>query len=310
MPVKTEIIPYAGWDRNLRLSNDACELIITLDVGPRVLSYRTATGKNIFKVFFEELGQSGEDFFRLRGGHRLWTAPEDLEITYHKDNEPVDFLPSHDDSITLRSRQRESVQLEKDISFSLDENTTKVTVGHLIKNSGTEPLSIATWALSILEPGGIEIIPQPAMGEHPRDLLPNRNMVSWPYTDLSDERYRFGTQYLLLRQMDDKPATKIGLLHTSKWVAYICEETLFIKTIEFQPGQFYPDMGCNFETFTETGFLEMESLGPLVNLEPGESTGHSETWHIFDVSDPVEINSEESLCEWLRPFLVQAGLSD
>jgi hypothetical protein len=35
-----EYSSFAGWDRNLKLFNDAVELIITLEVGPRIISYR------------------------------------------------------------------------------------------------------------------------------------------------------------------------------------------------------------------------------------------------------------------------------
>ncbi|MEO6054442.1 MAG: hypothetical protein ABIP97_10545, partial [Chthoniobacterales bacterium] len=88
MATTSKITPYGGWPRNLRLANDAVELITSLEVGPRVLSYRTTEGKNVFKNFPEELGQSNEEHFVMRGGHRLWIAPEDEPSTYHKDNQP------------------------------------------------------------------------------------------------------------------------------------------------------------------------------------------------------------------------------
>ena len=36
--------------------------------------------------------------------------------------------------------------------------------------------------------------------------------------------------------------------------------------IEFDAAATYPDLGCNFETFTNEEILEIESLGPLVTL--------------------------------------------
>ena len=39
--------------------------------------------------------------------------------------------------------------------------------------------------------------------------------------------------------------------------------------------------------FTNEMMLEMETLGPLVQLEPGTAVTHSETWHLFgDVPMP------------------------
>jgi hypothetical protein len=40
----------------------------------------------------------------------------------------------------------------------------------------------------------------------------------------------------------------------------------------------YPDFGCTFETFTNADILELETLGPLTTLAPGESVSHTERW--------------------------------
>src|SRR6516225_11433579 len=37
--VSVEKVEYKGWKNNLRLSNGEAELIVTLDVGPRIISY-------------------------------------------------------------------------------------------------------------------------------------------------------------------------------------------------------------------------------------------------------------------------------
>jgi hypothetical protein len=51
-------------------------------------------------------------------------------------------------------------------------------------------------------------------------------------------------------------------------------------------GARYPDGGCNFELFTNPEFLELETLGPLVELKPGEMAEHVERWWLFEgVSD-------------------------
>ena len=73
-----EYSSFAGWERNLRLSNDFVEVIVTLEVGPRIISYRPTQGRSVFKLVREEAGKSKEDTWKIRGGHRLWTAPEDF----------------------------------------------------------------------------------------------------------------------------------------------------------------------------------------------------------------------------------------
>src|ERR1043165_8902201 len=89
--VQLESAPYGGWKNNLRISNGDAELLVTLDVGPRILSYRLQKGKNIFKEYPEQLGKSGESAWMMRGGHRLSIAPEDPKRSYVPDNGPVGY---------------------------------------------------------------------------------------------------------------------------------------------------------------------------------------------------------------------------
>ena len=74
-----EKVEYRGWKNNLKLTNGDAELIVTLDVGPRVISYKLAGGTNVFKNYDEMMGKSGEADWMIRGGHRLWAAPEDTD---------------------------------------------------------------------------------------------------------------------------------------------------------------------------------------------------------------------------------------
>ena len=83
------VVEYRGWKNNLRLANADCELIVTLDIGPRVISYRTPGGPNVMKNYDAMMGKTGEPEWQIRGGHRFWLAPEDLTRTYFPDNRPV-----------------------------------------------------------------------------------------------------------------------------------------------------------------------------------------------------------------------------
>lgn len=302
--MKIEIVRFHGWDNNLRVSNSLAELLVTLDVGPRVLVYKTFHGSDVFKLYEEQLGGAMEPDWKIRGGHRLWLGPEDEVLSYHKDNKPASYRKDPDTGeLLIESVQTEPQRIRKILGIKMAEIGSHVTVRHLAVNEGTEPITFSTWGLSVMAPGGVEIIPQPPLGEHPRDLLPNRGVVVWPYTDFSDPRWKFGRKYWLLRQAEGFLPTKIGLIHREGWIAYLLNDTLFIKTIEHDEDAVYPDGGCNFETFTNTDMLEIESLGPLTTLEPGEATGHTEHWHLFHVNQQVDVEDEENLAAWLDPLL-------
>jgi len=291
MSIQTENIFYKGWHNNLRLSNGDVELIVTLDVGPRVISYRLNNHKNVFKEFEEQLGKSGEKNWQMRGGHRLWVGPEDLTRTYAADNTPVVYKEIKSGTIKFLPKPDIRYGIQKELQIQLDTSGSKVSIIHRVKNIGKKIIELAPWASSVMAPGGIEIIPLPEKKPHPgppesarspKDYAPNQQLVIWPFTDFGDGRLKFNNKYITLRQNKNLGPTKIGLAHRMGWIAYLNKNILFVKRIEnYKSEKIYPDNGCNFETFTNQAMLEIESLGPLIKLAPGKTTELIEQWELF-----------------------------
>ncbi|MBL8166787.1 MAG: hypothetical protein JNJ50_01450 [Acidobacteria bacterium] len=302
MKVSLQIVPYKGWQNNLQLANGTVDLLITLDVGPRVIRYGYTGEANVFKEFDEQMGKTGEKEWMIRGGHRLWHAPEDIKRTYALDNSPVKYEKLSPTSVRLIQPVESITGMQKELDITLAEEGTGVTVLHRLRNTNAKPVELAIWALTVLAQGGTEIIPLPekiahpgslAPGEKPdyRGFVPNQNLILWPFTDLADPRWRFGTRYLTLRQdKDARTPTKLGLAHKLGWIGYLNAGTLFIKGFGYQDGKPYTDGGSNFETFTNKDFLEAETLGPLVRIAPGKTIEHTERWWLlkgvhWDTSD-------------------------
>ena len=304
--ITVEKVAYHGWSNNVRLSNGEAELIATLDVGPRIISYRLEGGPNVFKNYDDQLGEGGEPEWMIRGGHRLWTAPEDTTRTYATDNVPVEMVPSGPNSIRLISRAAErEYGVLKEIEVRMETTGSRVFVTHRIENVGKAAAELAPWALSVMAPGGVEVLPLPPKAPHPgspknakspADFAANQLMRLWAYTDMQDPRWHFGGKYITLRQDPSKGPTKLGLDLSAGWAAYANDGTLFVKRFERLDGRDYPDGGCNYETFTNEDMLEMESLGPLVKLEPGRRVEHLERWELFSglrpITDEASIDAE------------------
>ena len=89
--VKVEKTEYKGWKNCYRVTNGEVELIVTGDVGPRVIRFGFVGGQNLFKEYAEQLGKSGEEKFQSRGGDRVWKAPEDPIATWAPDNVAVEI---------------------------------------------------------------------------------------------------------------------------------------------------------------------------------------------------------------------------
>ena len=111
-------------------------------------------------------------------------------------------------------------------------------------------------------------------------LEPTNPLVMWAFTHLDDPRWRLSRKYLVLRQDPNNPnPQKLGTYNRHTWGAYLLNCELFVKRCEAVAAPAaYPDFGCTFETFTNADILELETLGPLTMLAPGESVSHTERW--------------------------------
>ncbi len=128
-------IEYGGWKNNLVISNGDAELIVTLDVGPRVISYKLAGGKNVFKEFADQMGKTGDKEWLSYGGHRLWIGPEDLTRTYYGDNGPVKYKEI-DGGIRFTPGPETAYGMQKEIDVKLAPSGSKVTLIHRLTNIG------------------------------------------------------------------------------------------------------------------------------------------------------------------------------
>jgi hypothetical protein len=289
--VKVEKTPYQGWRNCYRVTNGEVELIVTGDIGPRVMRYGFVGGQNLFKEFAEQMGKSGEKEFQLRGGHRVWKAPEDAVATWAPDNVPVQVTVTAAGVVALEPVEP-STGLQKELIVEMAASGSLVTVTHRIHNKTLFPLEFAPWALTMMAPGGTAITGFPPRGKHPQVLAATNPLVMWAYTDLSDPRWRFTRKYMTLRQ-DPKAAEpqKLGHFNPKTWAAYLLNGELFLKQADADASKTYPDFGCSFETFTNADFLEMETLGPMTKVTPGGAVEHIERWslhrgiHIGNITD-------------------------
>ena len=283
-----------GWKQVLVLANNEVELLITLDVGPRIISYRHQSGLNLFKTFDDQLGKSGEPDWQIRGGHRLWIAPETTS-SYFPDNHPVSFSLIGENHVRLRTPTEAQSGIEKELEIFLDEKTSRVTINHSMTAARPSISDIALWGLTAFKPGGKAVIPMPPKNLHPNDLsitekksgndpalnlLPNRSISLWAYTDLSDPRFKWHKDRLEINQHANTASTKLGFLHQMKTAHYEVDGYRFSKTIDYRQDATYPDGNCNLEIFTDGTMLELESLSPLVALKKDEKIIHTESWSL------------------------------
>ena len=284
--MKTEIrkIAYKGWENCIELSNGIVSLIITTDVGPRIMHYGFVNDRNEFNIWENQLGQTGGDEWKCYGGTRLWHGPEIGQRCYEPDNDPVSW-DAVENGVLLKQNEEPVSHIAKEMSVSLNPDKSEVDLRFKLTNSGMWNVELCIWILSLLEGGGLEIIPRKKYIADipPNGILPNGAIAYWPYTNMGDSRLRISDEYILLQHdRSIKQSFKIGLPVEDGWAAYINDGHMFVKQYTHIRNAIYPDYCSSFETYLNDSYTEMETLSPMRVLAPGESIEHFETWKLFD----------------------------
>jgi hypothetical protein len=300
--INMDKVKYGGWENCYRLSNGLIELIVTGDVGPRVIRFGLVGKQNMFKEFADQLGKTEAEEWLAFGGHRLWHAPEAQPRTYFIDTEPV-LVQEIENGLVVTQKPEPTTGLQKQIEIKMSPDKPEVQLNHILINHGLWPVETAPWSISIMAPGGVGIMTLPPRGPHPENMLPTSLLSIWPYTDLTDPRWTLGKRYILLRQDSAMEAPqKMGVLATDGWAGYANHGALFIKQTPLQFNAAYPDLGANFEMFTNDEMLEVESLGPFEVIPPKGQIDHLEHWTLIDGVPQPE--TEQDVIENILPLLV------
>ena len=275
-------LPFAS------IENKFLRLDYLTTTGPRIVDlYAHGVEGNLLAETPDVHWPTPHGEYYLHGGHRLWTAPENLFYICPEDGVRV---VEEKDKVVLRG-PIDASGLEKEISFRLDENCVHLT--HRIIWQGDKPIEFAPWGITQLRLGGMAILPLSTS----EGLEPNRNLVFWAYSQIHDERLELHDDMILLHGQTAEQEFKIGNLNKHGWIACTLGKALLVKRFSWGESQRYPDMGCNVEAYVKDVCIELEILGPLAKLKPNESVTHEETWEVItDIEYPAIIESARAIC--------------
>lgn len=262
------------------IENEFLRLEYLKTTGPRIIGlYAKGVDGNLLAETPDVHWATPHGEFYLRGGHRLWTAPEDP--LYMCPEEGLNVTKNH--NVVLRSPVDAS-GLEKEITIRLD--GTCVHLSQKVTWHGDAPTELAPWGITQLRLGGVGILPLSIAG----GLVPNRNIVLWPYTNLKDERLELYDDFILLHGKASEQAVKIGNRNSHGWIACALGEALFVKRFAVEEGML-PDLGCNVEAYVKDVCIELETLGTLKTLNKHESATLNETWEVIVGEFPANVET-------------------
>jgi hypothetical protein len=281
---------FAGHE-SIQIEAGRVRLMVTTSVGPRVLGLLTEDGQNhLAELPDSTLECPGSGVFHLRGGSRLWAAPEDPRVTYRPDDDPVG-VEEIADGIRLVTRPDPVAETSREIDIRVV-GPERFGFDYRVVNRGRRPQRLAAWAITMMKPLGRAFLPVLTHDFDEGGFQGQRNIVLWAYSRNDDPRYFIHDGALEVRSavMADGPFDvpfKVGTSMRRGWVAHHREGVLLVKYAGHDEVREYADMGASGQVYSHGDFTELETLGPLTDLDPGDIATHHEDWvvHLVDEAE-------------------------
>jgi hypothetical protein len=291
------------------LETSFLRVLVSVSAGPRISWFGRAGQPNLMAELPDWLIPTAHGNFHLRGGHRLWCAPEEPATTYLPDNSPLTLSEQSDRHVVVW-QDVQSNGIQKGLSVRvLGENHLQIT--HHLTNHAPSTQTLAAWAITMLRPDGFAILPQTQDKADVHGLLPNRALNLWAYSNINSPQLQLGNAFHLLQtNFPSGEIFKLGWQNPLGWMAYHWQDTLFVKHAHWQKGADYCDLNSNAECFVRREFLELETLSPLTTLATGECLTHTEDWWLYDgVPCTPEADAVQTLLRQLALTGAFAGIS-
>lgn len=284
---------FENFGNCLWIENGAVEAVVSLDVGPRVLRFAFAGGRNLLRTEPERATRwSGPEYDAFYGagsvsyafgGHRLWVTPERAPQTYYPDNAPVAWERTGDAFRFTPPPQKEN-GIALTMTLTMDPVRPLLHIENGVQNVSAAPRELAVWSVTAMDLGGTALL---RLADDDTGFLPNRTLSLWPYSDPADPRLTLTDRYLAVRQDPACPgACKIGINDRAGCALYRLGEDVFCRrTAPHDPGLTYPDGGVSAEIYVSPIILELEALGPVRTLPAGGWALLNETWSLTRAAD-------------------------
>lgn len=289
--------PYVGWSDPVRLGNGKVELVAVPQVA-RVLDFGPVNGGNLLWLDPRTAGGVQGDGLNYRtfGGGKLWVAPQAGWKALWGMWPPCPLLDGG--ACTVEARDGRSVRLRGadgsrhgvrfDRDIALAEDRPRADLTYRLVATGT-PAPWAAWSVVQLRPGGRLLVP-----------LAGDEAVRWEKPE-HERGWTLEDGCWSARQ--DAVRGKLFLDGGAGWLAYVVGRTAFVLVADPEQRDPRPAGEARFEVFFGADFVELEQVGSLRALKPGETAVLRETWWAL----PLPEGADQLPTRQLRDLIV-AGI--
>jgi len=257
------------------------QVTVALGAGPRILRYARRGGPQLFADLPGEVIESATGDFAFLGGHRLWRAREIPSITYEPDDRAAEIDRTTDGFRLTGPPGLDGISR----IVELKQRDDATVVDHTLRNDGSGAVRCAAWSITQLVPGGTAVLAQPLDPVDAAGALPTGRSC-FGRTDPAGPEVELRRSEAHIHASPTQTRSKIGQANRRGWLAYALGGEVFVKWAPLHDdSREYADLGASVECYRDHRFLELESLGPLTEIEPGSELRHREVWTLLEVRD-------------------------
>jgi hypothetical protein len=282
-------LSYHGWTGALRLRNEQVEAIVVPEVG-RVMSFRFHDGQNVLWEDQSLRGKRGDATGREWvnfGGDKTWPAPE-AEWKAHTKREKW-MPPPGFDGMPGRARRDGSaivltspvdpfygIRTSRRITLRGDDPIMVIETEYEKVSGAAIPVGI--WVIAQFRDPVAVYVPVPATSRFPDGHFRFRD-TPWP---------QLTTMGGLIKVTRD-PAASHKLGSDADRMLWVGTKEMCLMATTRVAGAEYPDRGASAEVYTNPDpktYVELETLGPLATLAPGQRIQETNTYTLLRRREP------------------------
>lgn len=291
---EAHFITTNGYDNCIELKNTSTRLVLEPNAGGRVLYYEL-NGENVLYVDPEQDGftwQPGGDTLEMCGA-RFDIGPAigmPKRVPFLQGKWEAEITGQLSARLTSPIDDRFGIQLIRE--FTLSPGSSEVTVTQTMVNVSDQEQRYYYWGRTFALGGGIALVPKNEHSRFPKGYVlygPTKpaNVIFYNPDDEPNIDVREG-----IVEVSNTPSLpKFAFDCTEGWIAYLSENNLlFITRFEIFPERQYADILANPSSiwYYKRMVCEIEPIGPLEIMQPGDSASFTEHWSLHEFQFPVD----------------------
>jgi len=283
VPIGMSQIDYHGWKACYRLASFTLEAIVVPAIGRIMQLRRTGDSAGVLwenRALDGQLPRPNSGTWANFGGDKCWPSPQSdwPRIMGHEWPPPPAFDASSveasrtDTGLVLKSSVDPAWGIQAVRHVELDHSAPVMRVRTQFHKVAGNPVRVGIWTIAqFSDPECVAI------------ELPTDSRFPSGYAHLSKQEPQDlevrGRLLTFVRHPDE--SVKIG--SDAAAIVWVGPTSVVRMESEVLPGE-HPDGGCSVQVYTNPGeqkYVELETLGPLVNLEFGQTSEHTTTYTVL-----------------------------